>query len=108
MRAEFQEELLRWLCQTKEAKKYIEVLEPEAFDLINNQIVFGLLQGFVKKYNGLPSLANLLQFYDTELQKKSEKFDADTIKLIEDTIKSAYVPVKTNTQQIREAVLTEY
>ena len=108
MRAEFQEELLRWLCQTKEAKKYIEVLEPEAFDLINNQIVFGLLQGFVKKYNGLPSLANLLQFYDTELQKKSEKFDADTIKLIEDTIKSAYAPVKTNTQQIREAVLTEY
>lgn len=108
MRAEFQEELLRWLCQTPEAKKYIEVLEPEAFDLVNNQIVFGLLKGFVKKYNGLPSQSNLLHFYDVELSKKSENFDTATIRLIEDTIKGAFIPVKTNPQQIREVVLTEY
>lgn len=108
MRAEFQDELLRWLCQNRDSKKYILVLDADVFDMINHQIVFGLLKGFVEKYNGLPTVANLLHYYDKELQLKSEKFDSGTIKLIEDTIRDAFIPIATNSEQIREAVLEEY
>lgn len=108
MRAEFQDELLRWLCQNRDSKKFIKVLDSDVFDLINHQIVFGLLKGFVEKYNGLPTVANLLHYYDTELTQKSEKFDSGTIKIVEDTIRDAFVPITTNSEQVREAVLNEY
>lgn len=108
MRPEFQDELLRWLVQTKEAVKYIKVLESDVFDLVNYQIVFGLLQGFVEKYNGLPSMANLVQYYDTELNSKKEKFDNPTLKIIEDTIRASFTPIITNSDQIRDTVVKEY
>lgn len=110
MRIEFQEELLRFLVQKKEAKKYVEVLEQDLFDLDEHKTVFSLLKGFVTQYKTLPSVGNLLEHFDRELKKsqfKGEDLSA-VYKEIELAVKNAFVPSSANTDQIREVILEEY
>lgn len=110
MKLEFQEDLLKFLVQNKEAKKYIEVLEEDVFDLDTHYTVFGLLKSFVKKYRSQPNLGNLLEYFDRELRAKAKNGDSfeDIYNDIEQTIREAFYPISANIEQIREVVLEEY
>lgn len=110
MKLEFQEDLIKFLVQNKEAKKYIEILEPDVFDLDNYKFVFSLLKGFFKKYKSLPSKGNLLEYFDRELKEAKYKGEdlTDTAKLVENTIRDIFIPLTANVQQIREIIIEEY
>lgn len=111
MKLEFQQDLLKFLVQNKEAKRYIEVLEEDVFDLDTHYTVFGLLKSFVKKYRSQPTLGNFLEYFDRELKqqtkKNGENFD-DIYRDIEETIREAFYPITANVEQIREVILEEY
>lgn len=110
MKIEFQEDLLKFLIQKKEGKKYVEVLEPDLFDLDTHKTVFQLLKSFIKKYRSLPSLGNLLEYFDREIKQSKFKGEdlGDVYREIEETIRDLYIPITANTDQIREVILEEY
>lgn len=103
MTLEFQLELLKFLAQTKEARKYIPLLEPSIFDLPENQIVYELVSGFWKDYKGCPALANLLEYFAQEAKKT--KLDTKVRANIEKHIRTVYQPLQAHTTQIRESIL---
>ncbi len=110
MKLEFQEDLLKFLVQKPEAKKYIEILDGELFDLDTHFTVFGLLKGFITKYRSQPSLGNMLEYFDRELKSKQSKGEnlGDVYSEVEETVRNAYEPFRANADQIREVVLEEY
>lgn len=109
MKLEFQEDLLKFLVQKSESKKYIQILEADVFELDTHYTVFGLLKNFVQKYNSLPSLGNLLEHFDRELKQKSKNQNfEDIVPQIEATIREAFAPFKGNSDQIKEVIIEEY
>ena len=110
MKLEFQEDLMKFLVQEKEAKKYIEILEQDVFDLDNYKFVFTLLKGFYQKYKSQPSKGNLLEYFDRELKEAKYKGEdlSNITSLVENTIKDIYIPLTANIQQIREVLIEEY
>lgn len=106
MKLEFQDEILRFLVQTKEAKKFLDIVENDLFDLQERQLIFDMIKAYVKKYNSLPSQTGLLEFFDKEAQKNN--ISSAVYKVLETVIKELYDPIETNTQQIRDELLQYY
>jgi len=105
MTVEFQEELVRFLLQSKEGKKYIKHLDAELFDLPEHQLVYGLLQGYIEKYNVSPSSVNLLEYWDRAVKKKKTQITKDVYDQVAKTIKTLYKVEYGDTAQLRESLI---
>lgn len=108
MTIEFQKDVVKYLCQRKDAKKYIEIINDDFFDGADEYVVFALLKSFVQEYHSQPSLGNLLEFFHKELRKKKEKLPADLVNSSEEAIRTAFEVLTANVDQIREIIIEEY
>lgn len=109
MKIEFQNDLIKYLVQRKEARKYIQAVGSELFDSHVTKAVFDLLQSFDERYNSQPSIGNLMEFFDRELKQSDSKLDlSDVSEEIGKEIKNIYKPFSANTNQIREIIIQEY
>lgn len=108
MKLEFQEDLLKFLVQTKDAKRFLEYIEPDIFDLDTHYTVFGLLKSFTKKYGGQPNLPNLLEYFNKELKHSKEPLSRDVISQVEETIRSAFDRFDGSADFIREVLIEQY
>lgn len=106
MKLEFQDEVLRFLVQSKEAKKMFEFLESDFFDLQERQIIFELAKSYLKKFNSVPSLAGLTEFFDQEAKRTA--IGKDVYNKLEAVIREMFDPIETNTQQIRDSLMDYY
>lgn len=103
MTLEFQAEVLKFLAQTKEAKKYLPALESALFDLPESKFIFELIVGYWKDYKGSPALANMLEYFHKEAVKA--KMDVKVRKHIEDQIRAVYRPMDCHLPQLRESLI---
>lgn len=108
MTLEFQSELLQFLCQNKNAVKYIAILQPEVFDLDEQYTVYGVLKGFTDKYKSQPSLAALLEYFDIEAKETKADIPKDVYAQIVNTIREAYIPFTGNADFVREQIVSKY
>lgn len=106
MKADFQDELLRFLVQTKEAKKFFDLIDSDIFDLQERQIMFDLVKAYLTEYKTLPSKVGLDEFFDKEANKKN--LSKEIYNKLSTTIADMFAPIQTNTQQIRDALLEFY
>jgi hypothetical protein len=105
MRADFQDEILRFILQTKEGKKYAAHLEKELWDDPLKQTVFELYAGYVKQFNGVPSKVTLMEFFDRELKKKKgEKISAEVYREFERQVYKMYEPFEEDAGLIRKSI----
>ena len=109
MQIDFQREVLKFLCQDKLGRKYIEILDADFFDGSEDNVIFSLLKDYATRYKGLPNEANLLQYLETTLDKpKNKDVGANVKKVLADTVRKAFIPSTANTQQIKETVIDKY
>ena len=83
MKLEFQEDLLKFLAQYEEGKKYFEFIQPDIFDLSTHYTAFALLKGFTTKYKKQPNLASLLEYFGKEVKKLKEQITIEVKQQVE-------------------------
>jgi hypothetical protein len=106
MRTDFQEEILKYILQTKQGKKYVEYLDKDLWDMPENQVVFDLFSGYVSKFNGIPSKVTLTEFFDKELRKKKEKISKEVYQAIEKRIYKLYeTPFDSDKGLVHESII---
>ena len=105
MTLKFQEDLLRFLLQVREGRKYIDWLDTSIFDMLEYQTVFELLSKYRKKYNTQPSISSLLEYWDRATKKA--KISVDVYNQIADTISKLYSPFNSDTSLIRETIVEQ-
>lgn len=110
MKIEFQEDLLKFLLQFKEAKDYVIILDSDVFDLDTYRFIFSTLKDFVKEYKSIPSKGNLLEHFDREIKKSKFKGEdlGEIAEALEEMIKDLYIPFTGNIQQIKDIIIEEY
>ncbi len=103
MRIEYQEDILRFLVQSKDGKKFIPIIDEAAFDISEHQIVYDLILKYTEKYSTVPKKAGLLQFFDKQVEKV--KINKEVYNEIDKTIRLCYDPFEGDTAQIRESLI---
>ena len=106
MKIEFQSEVLRYMIQDKTARKFLGVIDKELFDGYSFKIIFDILKSYYEEYRSQPSLAGMLQYFDTEIKKHD--VSKDVYASLESTIKSCYLPIKANLDQIKDEIVVFY
>ncbi len=99
----YQRNLLRFLVQINEGKKYIPFLDDDIFDLFECQVLLQVLQHYLKKYKGVPSKTVLTEYTKKQLDevKAESKIRKDTLDAIEDI----YEPInKGDIEYIKETL----
>ena len=106
MRADFQEEILKFVLQTKEGKKFRSYLEKELWDVPVNQVVFDAYANYVDTFSGVPSKVTLMEFIDRELKKKKgEKISKEVYQAIEKQVYHLYEPFQEDASLIRTSII---
>ena len=108
MTLEFQTELLQFLVQSRNGKKYVEILQPEIFDLDDQYTVFGIIKGFVEKYKSQPTLPSLLEYFDLQAQNSKADVPKEVYAKIVETIRECYISFTGNSDFIREQIIKKY
>jgi hypothetical protein len=104
MTLDFQENVLKFVLQTKSAKKYAELLDSTCFDQPIDKVIFGLFQEYVKKYAVVPAKASLIELFNREVQKKQD-IAKEVQQAVELRIRDLYQPFNEETALIRESIL---
>lgn len=110
MQAEFQDDLLKFLVQEKVAMSYLGTLDSDIFDLDTHFQIFDLLKDFVKKYNRQPSLGNMLEYLHDVISKQRKKtnINDEVVKLLERTVRDAFLPLEGSTTFIKDQIIEQY
>lgn len=108
MHIDFQKDVLKFLVQRKDARKFIEVLESDLFDNDDHVTVFSLLKDFYSKYRGLPSQGNLMEHLNAILSTKKEVISKEVVQRLETAILKAYEPLNANVEHIKEKLIEKY
>lgn len=103
MTLEFQEEIFRFVLQTKEGRKYLPLLDNSIYDLPEHQVIFDLVQKYHEKYAKAPSRANLLEWFDRASKKVA--MDVRVYEKVEDSIRQLYRSFNSDTGQIRDRIV---
>ncbi len=103
MRIEFQEDILRFLVQVKEGRKFIPIIDESTFDIAEYQIVYDLILRYTEKYNVVPKKSSLLQFFDKQSSKV--KINKEVYNEIDKGIRMCYDPFQGDSAQIRESLI---
>lgn len=104
MKLDYQDELLRFLAQSSEAKRYTPFLEATLFSTSKNQIAFAIVKQYLEKYKATPSQAGILELFAQEAKKQN--IATAVVKECEAAISSMFKPMTTTAVQLRETIVT--
>lgn len=105
---EFQLDILRFIAQSRDGRKYIESLDEDFFTQNEHATVFSLLRDFYREFGGSFSLGNILQHLDDEIARKSFDLTPEVKELLQDTITDVFKPFQANSDHIRSKVIEQY
>lgn len=106
MTLEFQDNLLKYLFQNPEAKKYAKDLDESIFDAPMADIIFKLWKDYVKTYKAVPSKGNFIEFFDREWEGTNSQLATPELKKKAlDLIARVYSPLNGDTVFIREMIV---
>lgn len=100
---EFQTEILKYLCQTKNSKPWVEMLDTQCFDLPEQQVVYDLLKDYIKEYTTTPDKARLLEYF--QIVGKKQKIKGEVIDQIGKVIRDCYKTLGGDDQLIKESLI---
>lgn len=103
MTLQFQEQVLKYLLQFKEGKKYVGIMDNTCFEQPHDKIVFDMLSAYVTKFDVIPSKTSMLEWFDREAKDAGVK--EDVYNSMTRRIKLLYEPVAEETQLIRFSIV---
>ncbi len=104
---DFQTEVLKYLCQTKNSRVWIDMMDSQCFDLPEHQVVFDLLRDYVKEYIVTPDKARLVEYFRSVAKK--QKIKDDVADQLEKTVRTSYNRIGSGgDDQMIKKVLVEY
>lgn len=104
MTIEFQLNVLKYLIQTKECSKYIEMLDDKLFDLENDKLIFSFIKKYVEKFGVIPSQTNFIE-YVIRLLPKLKRINKDKQDEILNRIKECYIHLQSDVVMIKEDII---
>ncbi len=107
MTIEFQSDVLKFLTQTKQSKKYVQIIDPDFFSETIQQTVFTLLKNFLDRYNSLPSKGNLLEYFHKQMAQQPD-ISKELIGILETGVHSAFNEFKGSSDHIKEVIIERY
>ena len=107
MTIEFQNCLLKFLFQDKDAKKYKDYLDQSVFDVPVWQLIFGLWKEYVNKYNNIPSKSSFIEYTDRAAKCSKGAVTAEVYTELLNTIAVVYTP-NGNEYEFTKDVIIEY
>lgn len=106
MTLDFQKQLLQYLVQIREGRKFVGLLTSDVFDLPQHQVLLEALSNYIEKYGIQPSKPNFTEYIDRELTKSGD-FPEDVYSSIEKELKFIYTPFKADTEMIKDVLVEE-
>ena len=105
MTLEFQKDLLRVLAQSPAFRKYVALISEDIFELPETQVVFQLLQSYIKKYKKQPSYSSLLELWDRVSKKQT--VEASIYKNVQVEIGSVYETYEGDLGLLQETIVEQ-
>lgn len=105
MQIEFQKDILRYLVQVKEAKKFLKVIDKEIFDLPEDKAAFDALKSYQEKYSSIAGKNNLIQYFSSEAL--AMKVKQEVVDMVVYAIDSMYKPLDGETAHLRSHIIRE-
>lgn len=103
MTVKFQEQVLKYLLQQKEGKRFITLIDNTCFEIASDKIIFDMLKEYVTKFNVLPSKVSLLEWFDRNAKEAKLKEDIKTAMV--NRIVVMYEPLSEETNLIRLSIV---
>lgn len=105
MQGDFQLEVLRFLLQSVDGKKFLPLIDNKVFDLPNHKLIVDLAISYLAKYNDLPSKAGLLEHFEKTISASVGGLDSLNKMKVEKEIARTYEPFNTSTSHLREEII---
>lgn len=103
MTIQFQEQVLKYLLQYNESKKYVGIMDNTCFEQPSDKIIFDLLQGYVTKFNVIPSMVSFIEWW--HIQAKQAGVKEDMVVSLVKRIKVLYQPMTEETKLIKHSLV---
>lgn len=105
MTIEFQESLLKYLFQNKEAKQYKDYLEPGLFDIPTCQTVYDLWFKYVTRFKQVPTKTYFLEYVDRAIKKSKGAVSPEQHDEILTVVSVVYMPDAHDILFVREVII---
>lgn len=92
MTSSFQDALLKFLFQYKEAKAFKDYLDDSLFDVPQAKFLYSVWEDYVTRYNNIPVKAAFIEFTDKELKRSKQVLKEDKHTEVRNSIAQAYTP----------------
>lgn len=112
MNLQFQNDILKFLCQNKQGKRYLKILDADLFDAREYEVIFTYLKSFSNKYKGLPNKGQILDILEIHLRRNKTNLTKEKLKefriVLTETIDSIFEPSTANVEYIKEKLIGKY
>lgn len=105
MTIDFQESLLRFLFQDKQAKKYKEYLDQSVFDIPTWQLVYSLWYNYVNKYSEVPQKSYFIEYIDRAVKKSKGAVTKEVYAEILNTVAVVYMPQQSDYNFVKDTII---
>lgn len=102
----FQEELLKYLFQNKEARHVKNDLDQEVFSVPTFKLVYGLWQEYVKRYNSIPTKTSFREYTDRAVKRSKGAVSAEVYTDMLNVTAVAYTPSDGAEEFTRDIIVT--
>ena len=104
---EYQQNLLSFIVQSSEGRKYIDDLSEDLFDLLEHKICLQILKKFKKTYNNLPGKVSALQFVEEQIHG-TQNLSPEIAKNLRETMEDIYFPLSEGDKlKIHDTIILE-
>ena len=105
MTIEYQREALKFMVSHRDGKAFVGVIPSKVFDHVADQIVYELLEAYVKKYGTLPSELDMGQFKSVGAEQM--ELGPEVEKELDIALARIFRPMKSNSKQVQESLIKE-
>ena len=103
MTIEYQREALKFMVSHRDGKAFVGVIPSKVFDHVADQIVYELLEAYVKKYGTLPSELDMGQF--KRVGAEQMELGPEVEKELDIALARIFRPMKSNSKQVQESLI---
>lgn len=104
----FQDSLLKYLFQHKEAKQYRTCLDSDMFDVHEVKFIYSLWEDYIDKYNAVPTKPAFLEYTDRAVKTIRGGITHEKYSVILDAIAKAFSPDSAEEHEFTKDIIVEY